>query len=293
MNGTINISSSCNVCGLCAEVCPNKIIFKSELNKMQFRDDRIDLCIKCGQCMAICPSKSIVVEGLSYEEDFFELPAYTDLENGFNDLIQTRRSIRNFKDKAVSKELLNKIVNAISYAPPGFTPLKTEITVISDPEIIKKSLSNMIKIYESWVKGFKSPIIRFFMKKGMGKKKYLTMKEHVLPMLISRLPELNDGTEDTITRHAPAMILFHSDRNKDTDNDIIIAATYGILTAHSLGLGATIMSIIPPAIDQSSELRELFKIPESNKVISSMIIGHPKYKYQRAVKRNLKNIDWL
>jgi len=40
------------------------------------------------------------------------------------------------------------------------------------------------------------------------------------------------------------MIIFHANRNEENcREDIIIAATYGILAAHALGLGGSIMDI--------------------------------------------------
>lgn len=295
MNKAITIDgSTCKVCGLCAEVCPNKIIIKTDSNQMSFRYDRMDLCFKCGQCMAVCPTKSIIVQGLSYDDNFFELPGNSEYEKEFFNLIYTRRAVRNFRNKPVSKELLEQIVDAISFAPPGFPPIKTEITVVSDPELIKKALPHMIEFYDSLVSALQNPIIRFFIKKQVGSQKFKTMKEHLLPLLKSRLLGLKKGTEDTLARSAPAMILFHSDRNgEDVNEDVFVAATYGMLAAHALGLGGSIMSIIPPAIDRNKELRKLFNIPKSNQVISSIIIGHPKYKYQRGIKRHLRRVNWL
>ncbi len=295
MNAPITFNTdTCRACKFCAEVCPNKIIIKNESNHMSFRNDRIDLCFKCGQCMAVCPTKSITVTGMSYDNDFFDLPNRSNHENEFFNLIYTRRAIRNFQDKPIPDEILGKIVTAITFSPPGFPPIKTEITVVSNPETIKKALPHMIELYDSLMNAIKNPIISYFIKKEVGKNKFKTMKNHLLPLLKSRLPELKEGTEDTLTRHAPAMILFHSDRNgEDISEDIFIAATYGMLAAHSMGLGGSIMSIIPPAIDRSKELRKLFEIPESNQVLSSIIIGYPKYKYQRGIKRNVKSVKWL
>jgi hypothetical protein len=61
--------------------------------------------------MAICKTKSVLIDGLSYETDFFELPKTNpDSPKGaFFELIYTRRAIRNFKDKPVPKALLEKI----------------------------------------------------------------------------------------------------------------------------------------------------------------------------------------
>ncbi len=66
-----------------------------------------------------------------------------------------------------------------------------------------------------------------------------------------------------------------------------------MLAAHSLGLGATIIGIVPAAINKVKEVREVFQIPEENEAIMSVIIGYPKYKYRKSVKRRGQNINWI
>ena len=123
----------CKACGLCAEVCPNKV-FRKEGGHTTVRAERIHLCFACGQCMAICPTKAVAVEGYSYEESFYELPERGSYEEPFFNLIRTRRAVRNFSDKPVPRALLEKVADAISLAPPGFPPVKTEITIVQNPE---------------------------------------------------------------------------------------------------------------------------------------------------------------
>jgi hypothetical protein len=53
------------------------------------------------------------------------------------------------------------------------------------------------------------------------------------------------------------------------------------------------MDIIPPTIERNRELRRMFLIPEENKVVASMIVGYPKYKYKRGIKRDLKSVKWI
>jgi len=112
---------TCKKCHICAAVCPAGIIRAEE--EARFLADRIPLCIHCGQCMAACPTRSIFIEGLSYERDFFELPQRKESwEEAFYSMVSSRRSIRNFQDRPVPRELLEKVVQAITFAPPDFTP---------------------------------------------------------------------------------------------------------------------------------------------------------------------------
>ncbi len=243
-----------------------------------FRPDRLFLCIQCGQCMAICPSQSIVVDGLAYSQDFFALTAGPVAEMPFLEMIKTRRAIRVFKEQPVPRELLEKVVQAITFAPPGFTPIKTEVVVVQDTAVIRQALPEMIKVYDGLIVAMSNPVARVIIRRKIGNAKFKTVVKHVVPLMKSRLPELKQGTEDTITRYAPAMIVFHAHRDAENyEADICIALTYGFLAAHALGLGGSAMDLIPPAIQNSPVLRKLFSIPDSNVVVGSMILGYPKY----------------
>ncbi len=285
---------TCNACGLCEDICPNLIMKNDGDGGIYLRSDRLPHCLKCGQCMAICPSQSIVVDGLEYSRDFFTLPAGPVTEMPFLEMIKTRRAIRVFKEQPVPRELLEKVVQAITFAPPRFTPLKTEVVVVQDASVIRQALPEMVKVYDGLIKAMGTPVARFFIRRKVGEAMFKTLVRHVVPLMKSRLPELKQGTEDTITRHAPAMIIFHAHRDAEKyEGDILIALTYGFLAAHALGLGGTAIDLIPPAIQNSSHLRRLFSIPDGNVVVASMILGFPKYRYQRGIKRNLMSVTWV
>lgn len=294
MHHTITINNqSCNDCNICVEVCPNKIMRKID-SQITVREDRLQSCIKCGQCMAVCPAMSIQVGGLSYEKDFFPLPPEESHEHAFYNLIATRRAIRNFEDRPVPGELLEKIITAVSFAPPSFPPIKTEVIIVQNTAIIRQALPTMIGMYGMLVKAMRNPIARLIVKQSAGAEKFKVLKKHVIPLMIQKMPDLKAGIDDSITYHAPAMIIYHASRN--TENyypDIYIAMTYGILAAHALGLGATIIDLIPPVIERTKKLRKLFDIPDGNEVVASMILGYPRYKYLRGIKRNLNSVTWI
>ena len=286
--------NTCNACGLCVEVCPVKLYIKNGNGGIRFRQDRLPFCIQCGQCMAVCPTCSVTVEGLSYERNFFEFSDPVTGDAPFMEMIATRRAIRNYKDKPVPRDLLEQVVKAVAFAPPGFTPIKTELVVVQDPEVVSAALSHMIEVYDGLLKALRNPVARLVIRRKVGPAKFNTLQSHVAPLMENRLPELKRGEEDTITRHAPAMILFHA--HKDAENheaDIYIALTYAFLAAHALGLGGSAIDLVPPAIQNSAELRKMLAIPESNVVVGATILGYPKYCYQRSIKRDLKRIVWI
>ena len=286
--------STCKKCGRCIEVCPNKILKKDETNSVGAIADKVSACFSCGHCMAICPARSITVGELSYTQDFFDLPSEQMHADSFFSLLSTRRAIRNFKETAVEKDILDKVVGAISSAPPGFPPIKYGLIVVQDRQLIRKSLPYMIEFYDFLVHAMRNPIMRFFIKKEVGQSRFRTIREHLIPLLKMRLPNLKNGTEDTIVRNAPAMILFLADSTmEDISADIYVAATFGILAAHALGLGASIMDIIPPAINKKKELRKMFNLTQNQEVIASIILGYPKYRFQRGIRRQVRNVRWM
>jgi len=95
-------------------------------------------------------------------------------------------------------------------------------------------------------------------------------------------------------RHAPALLLFHGDRRAISyEEDAHVVCSHAMLAAVSLGLGATIMGLVPPIVDRSKTLRKRYGIPKENKVMTSLILGHPKYKYRQSIRRDLASVRYV
>jgi hypothetical protein len=65
-----------------------------------------------------------------------------------------------------------------------------------------------------------------------------------------------------------------------------------MLAALSLGLGTTIIGKIPPVVERSKELRSRYGIPKDNRVLTSLILGHPKYRYRQGIRRDLAGVQF-
>ena len=91
-----------------------------------------------------------------------------------------------------------------------------------------------------------------------------------------------------------SLFLFHAPKGAEEHTvDAHIDLTYALLAAHSLGLGATAIGLIGPAINQSKLLRTMFQIPAGNEVVETMILGFPKLKFKRAIVRPRRNVTCI
>lgn len=279
--------SQCKNCGICMQVCPEKVIGQN--GSISFKPEREHLCIQCGQCMAVCPSKAIHIKGYAYEKDFIEFTSDRLDYDGFMNTLSSRRSVRNFKNKAVSDDLIDEIVNSVSYAPYGAAPEKMEINIMNKRNTIEKTLPLVSDFYYKLEKMIDNPVKKRVLKLMVGKEGFQTIKNHLYPIAKGGNYDLDKG--DGITRGAPCIITIHAAKDAEAhSNNGVIYATYIMLAAHAIGLGATMIECVPPAINRKKKLKKLFQIPEDNEAIMSVIIGHPKYRYKRGIKRSKHKI---
>lgn len=283
-------TESCSRCGICVETCPAFLLEKTESGIVHFKKDFLHLCLGCGQCMAVCKTKSVFANGLNYENNFFE---FTETDDFFS-LIAHRRSVRRFKPSPLNKEEIDKILAAISQAPHGDSHMHVEITVVNGREKIMEMLPLFVGFYDKLEKWLHNPLMRFIIKSKKGIDTLNTLKNHLLPRIEKGIYREYSLEYDGITRGAPTILIFHAPTEaEEHTEDSFIYATYATLAAQQMGLGSTINGLIAPAINKSKILKENLQIPKNHEAVISLIIGHPKYKYWRGIKRNLKKVNWI
>ena len=196
-----------------------------------------------------------------------------------------RRSVRKFRNRPVSEEYIDEIVDAVSYAPFGAAPEKMEISIINNRETIESALPLISDFLNGIEKMIENPIASRLLKLLAGKEDFQTVKNHLYP--IAKSGNYNLKNWDGITRGAPAIITIHAAKDAEAHtNNGVIYATYIMLAAHAIGLGATMIECVIAAINRNKKLKQFFQIPDENEAVMSVIIGHPKYRYKRTIKRD-------
>jgi ferredoxin len=284
-------SEKCNGCGLCVEVCADFSLIMKD-GKVAQSDNPFFGCIGCGHCMAVCPNGAIVIEGrLTSEADLFPLPGREEA-SGYESimaLFQRRRSTREFKEKEVEKELMYKVIEAAKTAPMGLPPSDVGIVVFDTRE----KMNRFAKDYCESLKSIKWIMSKWFltlMRPFWGRAGDEMFRGFLKPLVLKYISEMEEG-RNLVTYNAPAGIYFYGSQYCDPA-DPIVAATFAMTAAESLGLGTCMLGGVHPFIQYGKaarRLREKYGIKFKSREGLIVIIGYPKIKYHKGIKRTFAN----
>ena len=282
--------SQCSDCGLCSVVCKD-LTLTMRKGKIVVDENPLFGCVGCAQCVAVCPEDCIEVEGRTIVmDDIVPLPEDKTAANyeQLNSLMFKRRSIRDFKDKDIEQEKIDQILKAASTSPMGIPPSDVEVVVLRGKEKVNSFSKDFIKYLESIRWMFSRWTIRFWRLFNSGAD-YDMYKSFLMP-LIDFLIERNKKGEDWLLYNAPLALYFYGSPYSDPA-DPYIPATYAMLAAESLGLGTCMIGSIHPFIKRRRvPLKKKYKISSNNKNGIFLIIGYPKVKYQKGIKRTFARV---
>ena len=117
----------CERDGICAEVCPVRIIeFKNKDAFPSLIDGGDKLCIRCGHCVAVCPHGAMSHAIMKPEECQSVNNNWLFGLEQVEHFLRYRRSIRNYKNKQVEQKILTKLIGLARFAPSGhnFQPVR-------------------------------------------------------------------------------------------------------------------------------------------------------------------------
>ena len=110
----------CNADGICADVCPRKlIVIDDEDSKPRPIPEAAELCINCGHCLAVCPTSAITLNGMAPENCPPVKKALRPDYEQLDQLLTSKRSIRVYKDKPVDFKIIETLLETCRYAPSG------------------------------------------------------------------------------------------------------------------------------------------------------------------------------
>ncbi len=237
----------CSKCNLCVLDCPaNAIKIIGEGAQVVS-----SYCIDCGHCVAVCPKKVVTISGFEDETIDFEEATRINPEE-FLMHMKTRRSVRRFTEEKVSREHIEMLIEAGRYSPTARNLQGVSYVV----------LQKNIPAYEKIA-------VNVFVK---------------LKKIVSKFTDKLDSLEideNYLFKNAPLVIVVKCNNKIDG----ALAASSMEIMAHSLGLGAFYSGMFSIVANCSPKLRKMLKINGRDKVVTTLVIGHPKVKYQRTAPK--------
>jgi nitroreductase/NAD-dependent dihydropyrimidine dehydrogenase PreA subunit len=263
----------CHKDGLCAAVCPRGIIH-IEINESfpTPTEDAEELCISCGHCSAVCPHKALQLNNASSVEpesfDRNKMPTGEQLHQ----LIRGRRSIRAYKKKSVSREVIAEIISLARHAPTARNSQLLQWLVIGDPEKLH-SLKNHVRDWMQNALDNEDP--------GAIAYGFDTV-----------LQAFTDGV-DPILRDAPGLVVLLAPAAYPMGliDSTIATATFELIAA-SREVGTCWAGYFMMAAKAWAPLSQELMLPDGYHLTTAIMVGHPKYNYTTLPERNAPVITW-
>lgn len=254
--------TKCIHCGLCIKDCSCSVLEFDEEKFPRVAKDGETRCMKCQHCLAVCPTGALSILGKNPNNSEKIEPNHNP-DNVLN-LIQSRRSIRQFKQENVDKQTLKKLKDMLKWVPTGCNDHRLAFTFIEDINAIEQFKNLTYK-----------KLKEIYAKKPFPKEatKLLRFKDAV------------EAGKDPVFRNAPHMIVVSSPKDAPcADVDPIIALSYFELYAQSLGIGTLWCGLAFYCLETSEELIKELKIPSDYKPQYCMLFGYPNVTYKRCIQ---------
>lgn len=252
----------CVQCSRCIKDCICSVLEFGENNVPQIAKDGEKRCIKCQHCFAVCPTGAISILGNNPDEAQVVQKEYNSEE--LLHLIQSRRSVRKYKQENLSKTKWNKLKEMLPFIPTGVNDHRLLFAFIDDIDAMerfkRKTYDLLKKIYSQE-----------------------NIPQKYQGLMAFKNPIMNG--EDVIFRNAPHLAVVCSPNDapcKDVDG--VIALSYLELYAQSMGIGTVWCGLAYACLSAFPELIKELKIPEGYKPVYCMLLGPSDIQYKRIPK---------
>lgn len=248
-------ADKCIGCGMCAKVCvAHNIAIKNKKAEIVLED-----CLMCGQCTAICPKKAIFISGYKTGQ----IDKGDDIRLNPDDILEVirfRRTIREFKRKEISNEILEQILEAGRLTHTAKNMQDVSFVVLNkDKHRVEQMAVSLFR------------------------------KLKPLANLLSPMARNNKIDDHFFFFHAPTAIVILA---KDKTNGILAAQNMEFV-AEAHGLGVLYSGYFTMAANASHKIKKAIKVPKGKKVAMTLVLGYPNVKFLRSVQRKELDVKYM
>lgn len=254
--------TKCNKDGICISSCPFGLLVPDGEGVPVPVEMAPELCVNCGHCLCVCPTGAVTLNEITADDC---TPVQRDLtadREQVTQLFRARRSIRAYKDEPVEREILEQLLDLSRWAPTARNLQPVHWLVLT----AREDIATLSRMTGEWLR-----------------------HRGVYPGVVEAI----DNGHDMINRNAPCLLIAHtaSDAVKPVE-DCSIALTTVEAAAPAFGLGACWAGFLMTAAKEEQAIAEFLKLPQNHAVQGALMLGKPKFRYQRIPPRDALKVVW-
>jgi len=264
---------SCNQDGICASVCPVRLIYLQKDGYPDIVEEADDLCFRCGHCVAACPTGCISHRDMPTEQCQTVRKDFKMTMEQCEYYMRSRRSIRTFKDSRVSRDDISRLIEIASNAPSAHNCQCAEWLVLDSRDELHK-IGGIVADWMRWV--------------------ICNMPEVALAFhMDNTLRQWEEGNCVSLFPDAPVAIIAHAaEDNPLALSTCTIALTYLELAAGGMDLGCCWAGYFHAAATSFPPMKEALSLPAGHQCYGAMMLGYPAIAYHRLPIRKSPSLTW-
>lgn len=248
-------TDKCVGCGICSKVCvAHNIAIKNKKAEILLDD-----CVMCGQCTAACPKNALSITG--YHDKPIEKSGEIRLNpDEVLDVIRFRRSIRQFKQTKLPKEVIAQILEAGRLTHTAKNMQDVSFVVLDKR---KDKLEQMA----------------------------VNIFRRIKPLadMFSPMARSNKIDDHFFFFNAPIAVVILA---KDKTNGLLAAQNMEFV-AEAHGLGVLYSGFFTMAANASRKMKKAMNVPKGKSVAMTLVLGYPNVKFLRSAPRKKLDVKFM